>query len=337
MRHLWMLAAAPVEAAEKKMSGVLEFLLENPFAIGLTLLFLAAVVGAFIAARQRDRCLKRFRNFPVTIEEQSGRSIWGRLKVFSKGLELEFVWSAGGGDAGAAPGGPAKNSFLIYEPEVARILAIRRFADGLSGRDAARRRRQAERLADPPLASRLWRWMRNIVNTFRDAIVQALGMSIQQASKAAPSPLLATGGTQISSIGATLIGATANAYEPMLEQYIGKPVILELVNPADPEKRYMECHGYLGEYSAQFVLLVDVRRQAESKAPEAGGEAQASAKAEEATAGGGDAARSGEGLFDLIVPRACGTVRHASAAPDESPGASGGAIGATDIGRGVRL
>ncbi|HUS44584.1 MAG TPA: hypothetical protein VM219_00910, partial [Phycisphaerae bacterium] len=224
----------PVEAAEKEISGVLKFLIENPFAIGLTLLFLAAVVGAFVAARQRDRCLKRFRGFPVTIEEQSGRTIWGRLRVFSKGLELEFEGAAG---AGGTAGVPAKNSFLIYEPEVARILAIRRFADSLSGRDAARRRRQAERLADPPLASRLGRRMRNIVNTFRDAIVQALGMSIQQASKAAPSPLLATGGTQISGIGATLIGTTANAYEPMLEQYIGKPVVLELVNPADAEKR----------------------------------------------------------------------------------------------------
>ncbi|HUX00299.1 MAG: hypothetical protein WBD63_00445 [Phycisphaerae bacterium] len=293
MLHLWMLAAVPVEAAEKEMSGVLKFLLENPFAIGLTLLFLAAVVGAFIAARQRDRCLKRFRGFPVTIEEQSGRTIWGRLRVFSKGLELEFET----GDAGGTAGVPAKNSFLIYEPEVARILAIRRFADSLSGRDAARRRRQAERLADPPLASRLGRRMRNIVNTFRDAIVQALGMSIQQASKAAPNPLLATGGTQISGIGATLIGTTANAYEPMLEQYIGKPVVLELVNPADAEKRGVEYHGYLGEYSAQFVLLVDARRRPESKAPPAGG----------------DAVEPDGRLFDLLVPRACGTVRHASA------------------------
>jgi hypothetical protein len=76
MRHLlWMLAAVQVEAAEKEMSGVLKFLLENPFAIGLTLVFLAAVVGAFIAARKRDRCLKRFRHFPVTVEEQSGRRI----------------------------------------------------------------------------------------------------------------------------------------------------------------------------------------------------------------------------------------------------------------------
>jgi len=330
MLHI-LLLAAPVEAAEKEMSGVLKFLLENPFAIGLTLLFLAAVVGAFIAARQRDRCLKRFRHFPVTIEEQSGRRIWGRLKVFSKGLELEFEAA----DAGGAAGEAAKKSFLVYEPEVGRILAIRRYADGLSGRDAARRRRQAERLADPPLTSRLWRWMRNIVNTFRDAIVQALGMSVQQASKASPGALWATGGTQIAGIGATIVGASANAYEPMLEQYIGKPVILELVNPADAENRAVEYHGYLGEYSAQFVLLVDVRR-VEAEASPAEGEAGAPEKAA-AKAAGGDAAASAERLFDLIVPRACGTVRHASAAPDESPGASGGAVGATDSGRGVRL
>jgi hypothetical protein len=205
-----------------------------------------------------------------------------------------------------------KKSFLVYEPEVGRILAIRRFADGLSGRDAARRRHQAERLADPPLASRIGRWTRNIVNTFRDALVQALGMSVQQASKATPNPLLATGGTQIAGIGATIVGATANAYEPMLEQYIGQPVILELVNPADAEKRHVEYHGYLGEYSARFVLLVDARR-VEAEASETGDEAGAPEKAAAKTAGD-DAATPAERLFDLIVPRACGTVRHASKA-----------------------
>ncbi|MGB3087607.1 MAG: hypothetical protein WBC53_07775, partial [Phycisphaerae bacterium] len=240
-----------------------------------------------------------------------------------------------------------------------------RFADRLGEKDSRRCARQAHRLAAPPLTSRIWRTLRNIVNTFRDAIVQALGMSVQQAAKARPSPVLATGGGQIAGIGATLVGETANAYEPMLEQYIGDPVILELTNPADPEKRSVEYYGHLGEYSAQFILLVGVQKRCQAKAPLAGGESRFLEDAVRARAEGerlivenrskvdvqvegfhaGDACRdidqtvpagetveiavpeecrvegaaaaiSYERRFDMIVPRACGTVRHGSQAPE---------------------
>ncbi|MGB3086387.1 MAG: hypothetical protein WBC53_01440, partial [Phycisphaerae bacterium] len=109
-------------AAEKEMSGVLKLLLENPFALALLFVFSAAIVGAFVAARKRDRCLKRFRDFPVMVEEQTGRVVWGRLRVFSKGLELLFE---------TPYDRPAKNSFLVYEAEVGRTLALYRFTDRL--------------------------------------------------------------------------------------------------------------------------------------------------------------------------------------------------------------
>ncbi len=370
-----LLAAEAAPAQEG--GGILNAIIQNTFYLALLFVFLAAIVGAFVAARKRDRCLKKFRDFPVMVEEQTGRIVWGRLRVFSKGLELLFE---------TPYDRPAKNSFLVYEAEVGRILALYRFTDRLGEKDSRRCARQARRLAAPPLTSRIWRTLRNIINTFRDAIVQALGMSVQQAAKARPSPVLATGGGQIAGIGTTLVGETANAYEPMLEQYIGDPVILELTNPADPEKRSVEYYGHLGEYSAQFILLVGVHRRFQAKAPLTGGESRFLGDAVRARAEGerlivenrskvdvqvegfhaGDACRdidqtvpagetveiavpeecrvegaaaaiSYERRFDIIVPRACGIVRHASAAPNESPGASGGAVVATDSGRGAGL
>ncbi|HUU31639.1 MAG TPA: hypothetical protein VMY69_06030 [Phycisphaerae bacterium] len=343
-----------VEAAETRVSGFVRFLLDNPFALALTFVFLVAIVGAFVAARKRDRCLKKFGRSPVTIREQGGRQIWGQLRVFSKGLELVYE---------SPVERPAKKTFLLYEAELGRILAIHRFLDRLKERSAKQRARQARRLAQPPIYSRLWRWIRNIVNTFRDAIVQALGMSVQQASKSTPTSALSAQGGQIGALGTVLIGATANAYEPIIEQYIGDPVILELINPADPDKRLVEYHGYLGEYSAQFILLVDGRRRFQEKAPLDGstsrflegalavvleggvlraengsavpivvegvqvgevcydldrtvrpGETARVPIPAEAQTEGAVASISYERRFDLIVPRTCGAIRHASLA-----------------------
>ena len=343
--------AAPILRAEKEIGGLVRFVLDNPFALALTFLFLVAMVGAFIAARKRDRCLKKFRGHHVAIEEQAGRRVWGLLKVFSKGLELEYDQPFDQ---------PAKRSFLIYEAELGRMLALYRFVDRLDPKGLARRRRQAARLADPPLPSRLWRWARNVVNTFRDAIVSAMGISIQQAAKTTPNPALQAQSGQINAIGSMLIGETANAYEPMIEQYVGRPVILEVVNPADPNKRIVEYHGHLGEYSAQFVLLVNVRRRFRQEVSvgtsarfveeavvvragpkavrienhsalpvivegvhagdvchevnttvEPGATAEV-ALSEEASADGAAVAVAWERDFDMIVPRAVGIIRHAS-------------------------
>ena len=42
-----------------------------------------------------------------------------------------------------------------------------------------------------------------------------------------------------------------DAYEPLLERHIGKPVILELLSPG--EAGWSEIPGYLVEYSNQFI------------------------------------------------------------------------------------
>ncbi len=356
MIHLAILAeqAAPPQSGSEG-GGILDFVLDNPFALALTVVFVVALVGAFVAARKRDRCLKTFRRHPVTLQEQAGRRIWGLLKVFSKGLELVYE---------SPLERPSKNSFLIYEAELGRILSIHRFVDRLDEKALRRRRRQTRRMADPPLGTRVARWARNIVNTFRDAIVSAMGMSLQQAAKTSPSPVLKAQGGQVGTVGTMLVGETANAYEPMIEQYIGRPVILEVVNPADESKRILEYHGYLGEYSARFILLVNVRHRFHETVPlgatakflegalevrtdkdtvrvrngsavqvivegvragdvchdidtriEPGETGETAVPQEAADADGAAVAVSWQREFDLLVPRSVGVIRHASEPP----------------------
>lgn len=343
--------AGAVARAQGEVSGALKFVLDNPFAMALTLVFVIAIVGAFVAARKRDRCLKKFRDYPVTIRRQDGRALWGRLRVFSKGLELVYAHS---------PEEPRKRSFLIYEAELAGLLAIYRFLDRLDAKEHSRQARQAMLLARMKLPYRTWRGLRNLFNTFRDAIVQAMGLTMQQASKVASNPVLSAGQAPVATLGATLAGGFA--FEPMLEQYIGQPVFLDLANPADAGKPPVEYRGMLGEYSDKYILLVGTshrfserlalggpeslylegrvrvqpaagRLVIENRSPvvvrvdaveaESGrrevdqaippGETAEVTLPEGIPAEGATVVLSFERTFDVIVPRACGTVRHAGA------------------------
>ena len=60
-------------------------------------------------------------------------------------------------------------------------------------------------------------------------------------------------------IGQTLLGKfAANAYEPLLEQYIGQPVILDVVDPINPNNATVQYAGYLADYTRQFIAVFNV-------------------------------------------------------------------------------
>jgi hypothetical protein len=243
-------SAAPLPASKPWY----ELLLENSLGIMIALIFVTAIIGAFVAMRSRDRCMKKFAGSAVTIIEQSGRSIWGTLRVFSKGLEVIFS------DPFTDDGWRYKESFLYYQGELGRLFTVTRYVDEITDPAQKRRReKQLRRMARPGPLTRTSRKLRNVTNTFRDALVQSFGVAMTEVQKSSKSQPLKTGGKDVNKIGKTLIGEAGNAYEPMLEQYFGREVIAEMVNPADTAKTVIEVGGFLGEYSADNLLLVDCR------------------------------------------------------------------------------
>src|SRR5262249_44965357 len=55
-----------------------------------------------------------------------------------------------------------------------------------------------------------------------------------------------------------LLGQFANAYEPLLEQYIGLPVILDVADPINPNNATVEYAGYLADYTQNFIAVFNV-------------------------------------------------------------------------------
>jgi len=237
---------------------------DNAIALTILFIFVSAMVGAFIASRKRDPCLKKFASYPVILVRADGWKAWGFLKVFSKGLTLRFCQ--------ATSSSPSKASFVLYEPEMTQILCLLRPADLLDEWQASRRKLQLLRMARPNLLFRIARRIRNVVNTFRDAFAKALNTLLGQVQKTATSRVMKAGGGTLTQVSTAALTVVANAYEPILEQYIGKPVVADLTVPTDPP-RTVEVTGYLGEYSDKYLLLVDANLLFRKRAPLASGEA----------------------------------------------------------------
>lgn len=218
------------------------------FYISLLVIFVAGLITTLVTKMSRDKVLKLFNGYHITIAGPKGRTDFGRLKVFSSGVELVYD------SPYIDPRGRKKNSFMLYQTEIEpQVFAMFRYHDELTPDRQFRRRRQIRRSFNPSLFRRAWRWIRNIVNILRDAFAAALGAIIGQMQRTSPGALMSQG-AQVTQVGQALLGKFGNAYEPLLEQYIGHPVILDLVDSTNPAIVH-SFTGYLADYTQQFIAI----------------------------------------------------------------------------------
>jgi hypothetical protein len=145
----------------------------------LTIIFiiLATGVGAFVRRRTKDKCLKDFRDNMVTLEDTSGKAIWGRLNVENTGLE--FVYANKHKDKQ----GHDETSYILYKYEYPNIGALIRYHDQLSEKNKKRRMRELKRTYHPTFLRRLKRKTQNVFKTVRDSVMEVMNLVISQAKK----------------------------------------------------------------------------------------------------------------------------------------------------------
>ncbi len=244
-------------------------------AITIIFIILATGVGAFIRRRSRDKCLKDFAKNMVTLEETSGKKIWGKLRVENTGLE--FVYKTKHEDQQ----GHLETSYILYKYEYPNIAVLVRYLDELSERNKKERQKKLKRTYHPTLLRRLKRKTANIFKTIRDSVMEVVNLLISQAKKATPAgAVLSSQDKYVSQMKQELMGSMGASYEPLLERYIGNRVVLELIKG---DKIFEYC-GVLKEYTADFIEVMDVDYESEEDEP-----------AKKA---------------DLVVPRKYGVIRH---------------------------
>lgn len=255
---LWITAlsilAMPLFASEtpsiKESKPLTDFLLDNVFLLTILFIFLSGVVTAILGARARDRCLKDFHQHPVLLElEKDYKLVWGKLHLFSNALELRYKEPFRDAD------GHVETSFLLYKDEWPGIVAIYRWADEQDEASLKARKKAIRRTCKPPIFRRTGRFLKNLINTLRDAVSKSLGILVGHARKAMPSStILSTQQTAITQIGETFVSFTTSAYDAALEHLIGKRVVVEIPRDVTLE----EYTGILKEYSANFLEILGV-------------------------------------------------------------------------------
>src|SRR5690606_27692218 len=108
----------------------------------------------------------------------------------------------------------------------------------------------------PSVLRRSGRWLSNVLNIFRDAILNTLALFLGRLT--GKGSIVAAAKTQsqsITQLSGSILGAASNAYEPLLERHLGRPVVLEINLPESFGARRVEFAGYLVEYNAHFVAV----------------------------------------------------------------------------------
>ena len=97
----------------------------HPVVITILFIVLSTVVAAFIRGRKKDKCLKDFNGFTVTLEDVSGKCIWGTLRIEATGMELAYAQPNEDAD------GHIESSYMLYKYEYGNISAIIRYHHNL--------------------------------------------------------------------------------------------------------------------------------------------------------------------------------------------------------------
>ena len=243
--------------------------------ITIVFIVVAAAVAAFIRRKSRDKCLRDFEHNMVTLEETSGRIVWGKLRVENTGLEFVYPQKHKDED------GHDEASYILYKYEYPNIGAVVRFHDELSESNKKNREQELKRTYHPGAVRRLKRKIRNVFKTVRDSVVEIVNLLMSQAKKATPAgKMLTSQDKYVSQMKQELMGSVGTSFEPLLERYIGRRVVLELIKG---DKIFEHC-GVLKEYTAEFAEIMDVDYKIKEDQP----------------------ARKA----DLVVPRKLGVIRH---------------------------
>lgn len=247
----------------------------DTFAVTIIFVVICTVTGAFIKGRMKDRCLTDLSDYFATLEEKNGKTVWGRLRVENSGME--FVYAEPYLDKAD---GHTETSYVLYKKEFDRIKVIVRYVDSLDPDLEKKRGEDLARTRHPGWWRRSVRKVRNFFGTVRDSLMEIVNLFIGKAKAASPGAFLAGQDKHTSMLEEQLISATGTSYEPILERYIGKKVVLAvMVDGAETEYA-----GVLKDYTAEFLEIMDAQY--------------------------GPAGGTGRRAADLVIPRALGTVRH---------------------------
>lgn len=222
----------------------------DPTLLTILLLLVFATVLALIQARRRDKCLKAFEGFHITMAEKGGDLCWGTPEIYASGMEIMYTTPV------VTRHGYQEYSFLFYKDQYDAMDALYRHPEGLTPEQKKRREDIIRRTAQPSFWQKIGRSLRNWLSMIRDAVMQSVSMVIGVAKARQPgAAVLSTQEASLKALSSEIIGHAGNAFDPMLERHLSTQVVVEVTRNG---KKYSYC-GWLRDYTSRFIEIVDAR------------------------------------------------------------------------------
>ena len=218
------------------------------FWIPVLVIFLSAVLGAIVKMRSRDVCLKVFDGCDVFLKMKDGRWLSGQISVYSNSLEIRYRKPPLVGQSFQ------KISHVLYEENLQQVEKILRLSPRRSTPDYRAWKKELDRLQNPSPFRLFRRRVRNVFNILRDAFSQAIPVVFGAVKKRSWLGRVPVGDDKVGEMGRTIFMVVPNAYEPILERYLGRQVVVERL-----EDKGDEQVGVLQEYTGKYVLGRNVR------------------------------------------------------------------------------
>jgi hypothetical protein len=220
---------------------------DNALLITVLLLLGGALVRGYLRANARDRVLRAFAGYHVTLERTDGRLVWGNLALHSTGMELLYR-------SDVQDEHHVETSYILYRDEYPKIQAIYRYCDQMQGRERERRQRELARTFHPGPWQRLKRHLGSLGSPVLDSLGQAIGALVGQVQARGRHGITFSGEEYYTELNKSVVGYVGTSYDPLLERYVGTRVVVE-VTEGDVVYEHV---GILKDYTADFFEILDV-------------------------------------------------------------------------------
>jgi len=220
------------------------------FWLPLLLLFASALLGTVLQRRSKDHCLKKFEGCAVIIPSLTGKLMEGTLSVFAQGIQIIYPQKVDQ-EMGLV------DSFVLHPAEIEKIPYIIRPAPDPDTRAGVLWRREMSRILHPTIIDRLQRSTLTFYNMLKDAFGQAAKAILGALSKDSAFSQVKDSGKRLEEVRSGLTDLVPNAWEPILEKYRGRRVVLERKG----KEGSVYDSGVLEDYSSKYLLLREVKLQ----------------------------------------------------------------------------
>jgi len=227
--------------------------------ISIGIIFFSAIINILFKKRKRDRALKVFDKYQGIVTMEDGLTIWGTIKVFKNSMEIVY-------DQPYESHESKQNSYILYSGDLDNIQIIIRYQENLDEEQKNKRYKQLNRIINKGWLLRIFRSITNFFNRLRDAIKKTVSLIIGQTVRRKKQNRFSEVKRQSQNFSEDIISTIDdNLYEEVLEQYIGKPVAVDIICTAASSKEknaVIEIQGYLADYSDRFITVVNENHSA---------------------------------------------------------------------------